>query len=98
MSSARRELRRLIESACIALVGAVLCWALEGVAASHDVVQTLVDRGGGAGIPWAAFCAVAALGLRVWLILVAPGVLLYRAAMLALTLAAERLAGRAPSA
>ena len=85
----RSELRRLIASACIALAGLALCWALENAAATVDLLQALLDR----GAFWPVLCAVAALGLRIWLIVVAPCVVLDRALVLG---AATALARRRP--
>lgn len=88
------ELRRLITSVALALAGALVSWALARVAVAGDAVGALLGGGGFDPVP--ALCAVAALGLRLWLLFVAPGVVLYRAVMLAVV--AARARGRSPAA
>jgi hypothetical protein len=93
----RPELRRLIASAALALAGALASWGLARAAVSGDAIASLL--GGGAD-PWPALCAVAALGVRLWLLFVAPGVVLYRAVMLLVAVIAARRRGpgeRAPA-
>lgn len=90
----RPELRALITSAALAIVGAIASWALARAAVEGDAIASLL---GGVVNPWPMLCAVAALGLRLWVLFVAPGLVLHRAVMLAVAVISARRRGPSPA-